>query len=359
MATISEVRSLGTVVVVPNNPILEPLGAPESLKNKLGRFPEELYNTGQDSHLYKFLVALCGDAGAGSLKRDLLYPKLQEMLNSTHFSDLDLLYGNPMGLPRLSQEIYDTDPRSQALTQAEWQEIRIKDALYRERALTWMRAILNGPSIKGIQLAAEAALGIECDVFEKLVTIENTISDRPITLPDPAPQAPNSRSVFVIIPRAPAITEAEKHRVIKMVDVLRPVNTVPYVVEGNGLRNEMAVNLVEASSHFFAVQRFVTGQPGVDWPAVNLTEGLWIEADVEKEAPTFAFIDRQEAVTFLTVHGVTTSSQHQGEFAREQRELFGHLRGIESNDYQSADRSYVPATAPLQLGTPWTTGYGS
>ena len=117
MPSVSEIRAAGTEILLDPRPLYEPINAPEALTNKLGRFGDN-YDLSTSSHLYRFLIALCGEAGAGSIKRELLYPKLQNQLESTHFTDLDRLYGDPLALPRLSEEIYTIDPKSMAMTQA-------------------------------------------------------------------------------------------------------------------------------------------------------------------------------------------------------------------------------------------------
>ncbi len=172
MTTIAQIKAFGELASVTSSPLAEPLNAPLRFEERLERFGEH-YNTNQDSHLYKFLQALCGDAGAGSLKREKLYPRLQQMLGSTYFQDIDKLYGNPIGISRLPIELYIYDPKNEALTADQWIEVFAKDASYRERCLTWMRAIIEGPTPKGIAMAAEAACGIECDVFENFQYIDN------------------------------------------------------------------------------------------------------------------------------------------------------------------------------------------
>src|SRR6266542_2507096 len=100
----STIADISPSLAMPNRAIYEPLDAPNTLAPVLGRFGEN-YNTSPTSHLYRFLVALCGDAGAGSLKRGMLYAKLQSSIEATQFSDLDRLYGNILGLQRLPNEI--------------------------------------------------------------------------------------------------------------------------------------------------------------------------------------------------------------------------------------------------------------
>lgn len=180
MATIAEIRAQGGQATVVSSPLAEPINAPLRFEQRLARFGDH-YNTNQDSHLYKFLVSLCGDAGAGSLKREKLYPRLQQLLGSTYFQDIDKLYGNPLGISRLPAEMYIYDPHNEALTNEQWIEVFAKDASYRERCLTWMRAIIEGPTARGIAMAAEAAVGFECDVYETYNYIDNAPLNRPNT----------------------------------------------------------------------------------------------------------------------------------------------------------------------------------
>jgi hypothetical protein len=135
MASIAQIKGFGDTVTVTSSPLAEPLNAPLRFEERLQRFGDH-YNVNQDSHLYKFLLALCGDAGAGSLKRELLYPRLQQMLGATYFQDIDKLYGNPIGISRLPIELYIYDPKNEALTGDQWIEVFAKDASYRERCLT-------------------------------------------------------------------------------------------------------------------------------------------------------------------------------------------------------------------------------
>jgi hypothetical protein len=177
MATLAEIRALGTDLETVSTPLSEPLNAPKRFEQRMERFGEH-YDTTQDSHLYRFLISLCGDAGAGSLKRELLYPRLQQLVSSTYFTDIDKLYGNPLGVSRLPKELYIYDPHNEALTQEQWIEVFAKDASYRERCLLWMRAIIEGPTPRGIAMAAEAACGIECDVYENYQYLDNNLLSR-------------------------------------------------------------------------------------------------------------------------------------------------------------------------------------
>jgi hypothetical protein len=549
MTKVSDIRAAGDLIIE-KKALPEPLAAQEGIGGQLARFPEEVYNLTVDSHLYRLINALAGEAGAGSIKKEMLLPKLQQMLDSTHFRDLDLLYGNPMGLPRISLENYDFDPQGTPLTQAQWQEVRAKDADYRSRCLKWMRAVLHGATLEGIALAAEAALGVECDVYERYKYLENLKSDKPANLiatwdfedgeyantiiargdippmnawtygkvngaeANPAygsggaaygsrylsatsagtathaigigpyyrlrldtsqaytfsaffrrasgtgdPKArmqvdcydeagtllgtvypsgvvpginaltggtgslnPNAgvtstvwehwggyiaasswpagtatiqpliypyylnsaagtilvdaakfeqgteatlfgtsvpgsttfHTEVVIVPQIPEVTAQERRRCMRLVDRLRPMDTVITLSSGAAIRSERPAIAAASSSSAWNVQRLVTARSDQEWPAVDPQSGFWLVPGVETEAPTFAWIDRQEAATFLSVQTVTASSEKIGNFNLTQRQLFPHLASVtDPFDVHVADRSFARSFAKLNFTIPW------
>lgn len=349
MATVADIRLSGSQITTVSYPVAEPLNAPINFTKRLKRFGSN-YNTTNESHLYRYLVALCGDAGAGQLKKEMLLPRLQQMLEATDFLNLDRLYGTPLGLPRISTEAYDYTPNIDFLTRVQWDEIRAKDASYRARCLTWMRAIIAGPTAEGMALAAEAALGVEADVWERYKYVQNPSysSDYGKT---------GSLNEFVIIPRVATITPADNRKITRLIDQLRPTNTVGTVYTGTSnlrvLRNARASG---SSSDRFSVQRLVTGRPDIEWPAIDPSVGYWID-NTEREAPTLAYMDRQESVTYLTITSAEASSIHSGFFNKEQTELFSHLKNVrDATQTFSADQAFATNIAPINLAISWTGG---
>lgn len=351
MASITDIRTAGTDLTLQPKPIYEPLNAPPLLNTKLARFGDD-YNVSTNSNLYKFLLAVCGESGAGQINKQMLYPRLQSSMQSTQFLDLDRIYGSPIGLPRNIDEIYEVDPRNESLTQGQWADVRIKDAQYRARCLTWMRAIIEGPTIDGIKLAAEAGCGIECDVFEQYKYIENLFSDTPAPMENWG--VTNSRQEFVIIPQAPSITQAQHRQIIRLVDQIKPVNTIATIAQNEATRTQQNVQAVSATTEGFNILRLVTGSANVNWPPVDPAEGLWITTQ-EEEAPTFAYMSTQESITYLTVVGVIASTTQIGNFNQMQRSLFQQLNQI-IDPFFSFDpsQSYSKSFAPIQLMVPWT-----
>jgi hypothetical protein len=350
MTSVTDIRLNGTDLTLVKRALYELLAAPEGLRQKLSRFGDQ-YDLSNSSYLYRYLLGLCGEAGAGAVKKDLLYPRLQSALDSTNFEDLDSLYGNPIGLPRLSAEIYTVDPKNEALTQAQWQEVKIKDALYRSRCLLWMRAILEGPTPRGLALAGEAACGVECDVFEQYHYVNNLASDHPVTMVNMG--ITTSRSEIIIIPRTVSLSEADHRRISHLCDKLRPVNTILTIYLQNTTRGVKSARAVVATSESYSVQRHVTGRPDIHWPPTDPSEGLWITTS-EEEAPTFAYVDRQEAVTYLSINEATATSTQVGPFNKAQTQLFGHLQGFIDPFYNfDVSNSFAKSFAPIQLTTPW------
>jgi hypothetical protein len=349
MSDVATLRANGTELALITTPV-QPSNAPEILARHLTRFGEN-YNTTRESHLYKFLTALCGDGGAGALKREYLTPILQQILDSTHFGDIDSLYGSALALPRLSPELYNFDPKNQSLTQGDWQEIRAKDASYRARCLIWMRALIEGPTPRGIGLAAKAATGVDCDVYERYVWTENQLSVNPN--PDiPDLGQTNSSNEFIIVPRQPNTTEEDRRSIINLVDKLRPVNTIPTIYDGDYLHTERPVKDLASTSDRFDIVRYVTGRPEIDWPDIDPNLGYWVTSS-EEIAPTFAYMDRQESATFPSIQSVTSSSEHTGPFNQEQSALFDYLGAITEDIYFNDERSYARAIAPVTVTSPW------
>lgn len=344
MPTISDLRAIGSIDVV-SYPVYDPLNAPAKFTERLGRFGEH-YNLTPNSHLYRYLLTLCGDAGVGGVAKELMYQRLHDQVMGTNFLDLDRLYGESLALPRISSEFYSIDPNNEMMTQEQWAEVRIKDAQYRARGLLWMKAIIEGGTPLGMKLAAEAATGVPCDIFEQYQEIGA-----------PAYQfgKTNSWNEFVVIPRAPDITQEEQRRIVKLLDRIKPVNTLVTIADGDYLSTEHPVIDIDATSSRFNLIRLVTGQPEIDWPPLNLAAGYWVETE-EKEVPFYAFLDRQEAATYLTITGVEASSVHVGPFNKYQSELFPHLRNTPANVFfYHANHSFADVIAPLSFSTPITS----
>ena len=177
---------------------LRPLGGPDHPETYLDRFPEEVYTHSIDSHLVRFLYVLMGPAGVGWLKKNYLEARLKLEDFGLETFDLDKFYGDPLRFGRILEEVYDTDP-SGMIPRDKWEEIRAKDAKYRNRAVDFVNAARAGGTPLGMRLAARSGLGHEVEVFERYRYLYDQVSDRPLGIPDLG--MTNSTEELVVIPR--------------------------------------------------------------------------------------------------------------------------------------------------------------
>lgn len=110
-----------------------PFLAPRSIEARLRHFCETYFNTSENTTLFKFVDALCGDAGAGSLKKSTFVQRLGARLDTIYFGDIDNIFGNIGFLVRMASESYPYNPQTDMLTSDQWDEVMVKDAWYRAR----------------------------------------------------------------------------------------------------------------------------------------------------------------------------------------------------------------------------------
>lgn len=137
-----------------------------TIRTRLAHFPEDLYDLRDESHLVRFMAALLGDAGAGQLRKRYLLARIQTVLDSATFFDLDGFYGAIFGSGRTAEEILPVDPYTDVETPDSWDQIMATDARYRERITALAAAIPLAATLPGIRQAAEALTGAECEIYE-------------------------------------------------------------------------------------------------------------------------------------------------------------------------------------------------
>lgn len=246
--------------------------APERVADRLRHFPEDVYDLAPESHLVRFLKVVLGEAGAGGLRKRLLLARLQQTLRGSHFFDLDRFYGALFGLQRKVAEVLDLDPYTEVATNEEWANQHAKDASYRSRIEQFARAISYGPTPTGIELVAEAVLGVDVDVYEEWVRSDNgfrTIAEVEAEYPTFADAegltygeiaghglaelAGDERRQFTIMPKR-QITLEDAYHLRRVVDKLRPADARA-IIDAGGLavhQDRVFTNLV-ASSEFWEI----------------------------------------------------------------------------------------------------------
>jgi len=131
-----------------------PLMPPKSTELRMDHFDPEVYVTDTSTLMFKFVDALCGDGGAGSLKKEIFLQRLSTALDNIYGSDLDYIFGS-VRLGRSDSEAYTHNPMSQLLTSDQWDEVAAKDAQYRSRIREFFMACGAGNTADALRQAVE------------------------------------------------------------------------------------------------------------------------------------------------------------------------------------------------------------
>lgn len=169
--------------------ITNPISPPERAADILAHFYEGVYDLRAESHLSRLLKVLLGDPGTGAIRKHYTQARLSEALLTTHFMDLDRLYGAIFGFPRLSGETIDVSPYFDTASADKWDEMHERDAAYRARIEQFSKAIPLAGTPAGMAAAASALLGVEVQVYETYLLVDRTGGN-----PGGAPPAANART---------------------------------------------------------------------------------------------------------------------------------------------------------------------
>lgn len=77
------------------------------------------------------------------------------------------------------------------------------------------------------------------------------------------PSVTKSRNEFTILPQVTDLEQKERRAINRLVDKLRPIDTLVTIASANSLRNELPILDVAASSTRFTVLRSVTGNSNI------------------------------------------------------------------------------------------------
>jgi hypothetical protein len=214
--------------------------------DRMDHFPEEIYNLAETSHLVRFVRAMLGPGGVGQLRSRYLINQLASTLTGSHFFDLDRFYGALFGAVRLRHEVVP-DATTTVATQAEWDAYLAADATYREKIIALAASIPKAATLPGIQAAAEAVTGVECDVYEMWPNVDATLIE--VGPPKPPPtdiDDPNLRTWDGIEGAFPTYTDVEGHSyqnlgnpTLSMSAPETPLGTqVPYTRQYNNVQTD-------------------------------------------------------------------------------------------------------------------------
>jgi hypothetical protein len=154
-------------------PVSDPIVTVPRSTDMLAHFFDGLYDKSPESHLSRLLKVLLGDAGMGALRKRYATARFQQVILTTHYSDLDRLYGSLFGFRRVTAEALDIDPYFEDSTPEEWEAIEARDAAYRNRVEQFSRALPLGATKAGMEAVASAVLGgTEVSVYETYLLVD-------------------------------------------------------------------------------------------------------------------------------------------------------------------------------------------
>lgn len=292
-----------------------PLFPPKSTAHRLRHFDDTVFTTEPTSAIFKFVDALCGDAGASTLKKDSFMQRLDSALNSLSFSDLDFIFGNISFLVRSPYESYEWDAMRDMLTSEQWDEIRVKDAWYRDRIRRYFIACGLGGTPDGMRMACEAATSASCDIYEVWRVLDNFgLSENPMigTQVQQIGRAVRpARNEVVISPHKQELSGGEMHLLRQMVKRLAPVETIVTInPKGVVVRTPVKTNAASADSTYFQVEKTITPTPDIskipppELLAIDLLPSeKWLMNPGPNVAPYAAFNISQEYGYYYLISG--------------------------------------------------------
>lgn len=151
----------------------DPTLPPKRAADVMDHFFDGLYDKSPESHLSRFCKVLLGEAGAGQLRKRYILSHFQSVVLTTHFADLDRLYGALFGFKRLLGESLNGSPYYDTATPEEWEAIEARDSSYRNRVEQFSRSLMLGPTKTGMEAVAAALLGgVPCTVYETYMLVD-------------------------------------------------------------------------------------------------------------------------------------------------------------------------------------------
>lgn len=326
---------------------------PVRAREWLDFLPEEVYDVSDSSHIVRLMDALCGDSGVGYLRKRGILQRLQTSLHETRFGDLDELYSVALGLPRLPSEQYAV-PSDGLVTWGQEERMNLCDARYRARISSYLSAWQYGATKRGVELAAKAACGKECQVIDltqydrsrglsehagtdtRFVGTYWDADDTPTYVPMPVGNGGRSGYVIVVMNDGD-LSQEETKSICDVVSRIHPQHVDLYVTnrrcvletlgQSESSQEVVPCSVVSASSEWWNVVRTVTGRRDWDYDAHPTS---WVRPDVAVEAPRQALVYCQEDKTDMThlVRSASASSEHVGPYNSDEASRFPYLRGV-------------------------------
>jgi len=280
--------------------------APVSTERRMEHFDEQVYRTDPSSLLYKFVDALCGTSGAGALINEILLARLGVALETIYFNELDYIFGKVSFLSRSPAESYDYNPLTDMLTSDQWDEVRIKDAWYRQRIKEFFQACTLGSTPDGVRACVHAALGVDADVYEVWRYLDNFGITTSMGRSEYA-----ARNEIVVRPYKEELSPEEMRLLRDMLSRVVSIDTIVTInTQGLAVYIPVTVNAACADSTYFEVQKVITPTPALEelpppelLPMDLLPTEEWMFSMDPQVAPYAAFNITQEHGYYYLVSG--------------------------------------------------------
>lgn len=322
-----------------------PLMPPKSTELRMAHFDENIYKVNDETTLlYQLIQVLCGDGGAGTLKKEIFLQRLSGALDGIYGADLDYVFGGVKFLSRITSEAYDHNPMTDQLNSDQWDEIATKDAQYRDRIRRFFAACNKGGSLEGIRETVIAATSADCQVMENWRYLDNfglsagvgrATGDSWAALDlstghrvyfesrnDAVAHAAaggagwtveevKSRSEVTVVPLKTDLTPREARVLRQMLNRIVGQDTV-VTIDTNGLSVNVPIKVraITADSTYFQVEKVVTGSPVLDqlpapeMLAIDLDPShLWLKSRTPELAPYAHLNITQEHSYYYLVSG--------------------------------------------------------
>lgn len=148
-------------------------------------FDPAVFTKDANSTIYKYLDALVGTTGAGSLMNQVFLSNLNNAIETCYFNELDYIFGNINFVARTTAESYPYDPLTEQLTSDQWDEVMVKDAWFRARIKDFFAAVQLGCTPEGIRKMVQAALACDCTIMEVWRYADNILVQQSLVNPFP------------------------------------------------------------------------------------------------------------------------------------------------------------------------------
>jgi len=283
-----------------------PLMPPRSTELRLDHFDDYVYKADTSTVLYKYMDALCGTTGAGHLINQIFMARLGGALETIYFNELDYIFSHISFLARSPAESYSWNPLVDMLTSDQWDEVRVKDAWYRDRIQKFFTACTYGGSPEGIRYCVDAALGVDCDIFEIWRYADQFGLDA-----DLGRALTPARNEVVVRPHKMDLDPIEMRLLREMLGKITPIDSIVTVdMGGLAVSTPVKVSAAAADSTYFEVQKVITATPVLATmpppellPIDLLPTEQWLFSGDPTLAPYAAFNITQEFGYYYLVGG--------------------------------------------------------